>query len=214
MKQSILLALAVAFASGNAAWANLLDDPGFEAATHDSQTSNSAWTLTDTDGDDTVQPAKFWDASWASNPLDQEGTGVWFRAFLGNDTAPVDATLSQTVAAGPGVYDLSFFVRHETNYLADSASVILSSDAGDSATFDLLGSANDGAYNQYSIANFVASAGTTALTVDVTMIGGRDAMANPQSLMVDDFALTSVPEPAALALAGLAVAGALARRRR
>ncbi|QDT69087.1 hypothetical protein MalM25_20140 [Planctomycetes bacterium MalM25] len=196
-----------------AANANLLDDGGFEAATGNTQTSNSDWSLVV--GMPNGPAAQFQDAPWASNPLGSPGIGMWFRGFEGADgsTGGANATLSQTVAAGPGDYDLIFWVRHETNFAATSANVILSSDQGDSVSFDLLGTANDGAYNQYGITGFVASAGTTELTVQAVMTEGVDAGVNPQSMMLDDFSLTAgIPEPTSVLLALCGLAGLATRR--
>jgi hypothetical protein len=224
MKSSVLsLAAAAACLAATAAHAqvNLLNDPGFEAATTATQTSNSNWTLNANFPDGVGSAAQFQFAPWASNPLGVAGTGVWFKAFEGNQAPegidpPAEATLSQTVAAGPGLYDLSFFVRRETNFTASAMTVVLSSDVGDSATFDILASApNDGAYNQMAINNFMAGPGATSLTVVATMDDGVVGPANPQSLMLDDFNLSLIPEPATAGLAVTALAlAALTRRRR
>ena len=198
MKRTALLAVCLGGWLTTQAQANLLDDPGFELATGGGQVSNSNWSLAVNFPDGVEDSAQFQDAPWASNPLGVEGVGVWFKAFEGNQAAGdalAEATLSQTVAAGPGMYDLSFYVRHEENFTAGAMTVALSSDQGDLATFDLLATPNDGEYNQFSIDGFVAGAGTTNLTIEVIMEEGTDAMVNPQSLMVDDFDLSVVPEP-------------------
>lgn len=218
MKRTAFICAGLVLCLAGTASANLLDDPSFEAATGGGQMSNSAWMLDVNFPDGVEGSAQFQDAPWASNLLGVDGVGVWFKAFEGNqgpDDEPADANLRQTVDTGPGIYDLSFWVRHEANFTAASMAVSLSSDQGDEAMFDLLSDTPaDGEYNQFSINDFVASAGTTSLTVQVTMEDGIDAQANPQSMMVDDFSLTVVPEPGAIVLAALAGLGILAAGRR
>ena len=219
MKSLLLLSSAavilVSFATpSNAA---LLDDPGFEAATTGTQTSNSDWVLT-VNFPDAVQPAAEFREGFAA----QSGNmGVWFRSFEGAQ-APGDllanAELMQMVAAVPGIYDLTFWLNHETNFTAAAAFVELSTDAGDSTTFDMLATPTGIGFAQYGILNFVASPGTTKLTVRAVMTDGAIAQANPQSILLDDFDLTgppAIPEPGSV---GLLVGGLLAlaclRRRR
>jgi len=211
-KSCAIAAAALGLMLPAAASANLLDDPGFEAATGSSTVSNSNWVLTTNNPDGGEPSVQFQFAPWASNPLGEDGTGVWFRSFRGTEaTELANGEVAQTVNAGPGTYDLSFFVRHETNFTAEAAFVELSSDAGDVATFDLLATPNDGAYTQFSIEDFVASAGTTSLTVRAVMEGGVNPGVNPQSLFVDDFNL--VPEPASALLVGAGLLAAARRRR-
>ena len=50
-------------------------------------------------------------------------------------------------------------------------------------------SPNDGTWNAYSVTG-TAPAGTVAVRAFAEMVGGVDAMANPQSAMFDDFSLT------------------------
>ncbi|MCA9266081.1 MAG: hypothetical protein KDA60_19610 [Planctomycetales bacterium] len=210
------LAIVAAFCTSPAI-ANLLDDGGFELSDGNSQTSNSAWQLNVNFPDGTGSAAQFQDAPWASNPLGVAGKGVWFKAFEGEQAtgdAKAEAELRQLVSAGPGTYNLSFYVRHETNFTADAAWVEISSDAGGLTTFNLLTTPNDGNYNQYSIDGFVAPAGTSQLLVRAVMDGGRVNPANPQSLMVDDFDLVQVPEPGSTTLGVLALLGLITIRRK
>jgi hypothetical protein len=79
------------------------------------------------------------------------------------------------------------------------------------------GFANIGAATPpYDIVETLTLPGVTAgdtLTVSVTMTNGRDAGANPQSALVDNFVLV-IPEPAALGLGGFALLALLRRRPR
>lgn len=205
------------------AFANLLDDPGFEAATPGGQTSNSNWSL-NVNFPDTEPPsptegsAQFQEAAWASNPNGTSGKGVWFKAFKGDPDPGIgaDADLSQSVVATvSGDYSLSFYARKETNFTASVWDATVSSDGtGGSASLDLLTAAPaDGSWNQYFLSLTGVTAGDT-LSVSVVMDNGVDAMANPQSAFVDDFDLHAIPEPASFALLGLGSLGMLLRRRR
>ena len=196
--------------------ANLLDDPGFESATGGGQVSNSSWTLNVNVPDAVNSAAQFQTAAFAAN---SGATGVWFKSFAGDAAGTqAQATLSQTVAAGAGEYGLTFFAKLEEFFSAAAMSVILSSNMGDSATFDILAlAANDGNWAQHGIFGFTASAGTTMLTVQAVMQDGFDPGMNPQLLLLDDFDLSqtaTVPEPGTLLLTGLGAVWLSTRLRR
>jgi hypothetical protein len=211
------------------AQANLLDDPGFEAATGGTQTSNSAWTLTANFPDPVDPPvetegsAQFQFANWSSYPPGAPpGMGVWFKSFKGDDPAVgpaalAHADLSQSaVAADAGNYVLSYWAKRETNFLAGNADPTwltqLSSSGGGSSTVDMLAAVpNDGQWHQLQLILAGVNSGDT-LTVRTVMANGHDAGANPQSGFVDEYELRLVPEPTALVLACFGVLG-LRRRR-
>lgn len=215
---SAMLSLVVFAAT---AQANLLDDPSFEAATDNTQTSNSAWTLTaDVPGapnGGTEASAVFEDGPWAHN--DGE-IGVWFKSFEGNQAAgdtTANASLTQTVSnVAGGDYILTFDSARETNHTAGSTSVSLS-DGSSTVSIDLLTATynNGGNMNSDPTSFSLALPGVSAgadLTVLVEMVDGVDALANPQSIMFDNFSL--VPEPTSLALAGISMLGLMGLRRK
>ena len=143
-------------------------------ATGGGQTSNSNWSRVVNFPGTVEGSAQFQTASFAAN---SGSTGVWFKSFEGNQKpgdAAANATLMQTVASGPGTYDLTFFARREANFSASAMFVQLNTDGGDSELFDLLSLLvpNDGNWNQYGIFDFIASPGTTKLTVEAVMDGG------------------------------------------
>jgi hypothetical protein len=151
-------------------------------------------------------------------------TGVWFKSFEGNlgrdgRELEADATLMRTVAGAAGTYDLTFYAKREVGFSSSAMFVRLSTDVGDTEMFDLLSLLvpTEGSWNQYGIFDFIASAGTTVLTVEAVMDGGFLSRVNPQSFMVDDFDLRSgtpsVPEPGTLLLTGIGAFWLLKRRR-
>jgi len=181
---------------------NLLDDPSLELATDNTQTSNSDWTLTVNFPDGSDPAAQFSSTVWAAS---DGSTGVWFKPFEGNQNPgdpPADAELSQTVAgvAQSGTYTLTFESARETNFTASAATATLSSSSGISSQLDLLTATynDDGNMNSdpttFTLQIMPVLAGED-LTVSVEMGDGVDALANPQSLMVDNFALTVTPFP-------------------
>jgi len=192
-----------------AAQGQLLNDPGFQLATSDTQTSNSNWALTVNFPDGASPAASFKTASFARDPADPNdavGTGIWFRSFEGNQNAgvdpPADATLSQIVPnVSGGDYFLTFSARREANFTATAWYATLSSDGtGGSDTIDLLVNLpNDGLWYTRNLQLTGVSAGDN-LTVQVVMDDGVVSQLNPQSAFVDNFQL--VPEPASALLLG------------
>jgi len=154
--------------------------------------------------------------------------GVFFKAFSGNATdgsATID--LYQDNPATPGsLYTLTGWAGAEANYMATASVFALDFlDAGGNpiaggATLDLVAAglftANGQPFNykQYTL-SALAPAGAVSVRARVSMI---DGLANPlgggQAFVVDDFELSAVPEPSAVALAGLGLFGLLASRRR
>lgn len=212
---SVMLSFALVTAT---AQANLLDDGSFEAATDNTTTSNSAWTLDANAPDGTDSSATFSESVWAAS----DGLkGVWFKSFEG-ETDPVngplaEASLSQTVSnVGGGDYTLTFDSARETNFTAGLVSVSLP-DGSSTTSIDLLtatyndGGNLDGNPTSFSLAlNGVASGAN--LTVLVEMADGVDSLSNPQSLMFDNFSL--VPEPTSIALAGISMLSLIGLRRK
>lgn len=197
--------------------ASLLHDPGFELADPLTQNSNSNWAL-----NVNVLPGMFGGPaatfSTGASFAQSGDIGIWFRSYLGNNMVGAEAELIQTIAAGPGAYSLSFWVKKDAFFTADEARVEIFSDAGDFAQFDLLADMPAGPlYTQLFIPNFMASAGTTTVTVRAMMVNGVFGPDNPQSVLLDNFDLTgpsSVPAPPSLVLVATGLALLTARRRR
>ncbi|MEP7363249.1 MAG: PEP-CTERM sorting domain-containing protein [Acidobacteriota bacterium] len=200
----VAMLLMAAVVAAPRAGAAILQDPGFELSVDGTLTSNSAWVLTSNIPDGLSLAAQFSD-------LNIPGKGglmmVWFKSFEGmfdpGDPA-AQAELMQMVNATPGVYDLTFRAKLEAHFTAGQAFVEISSDVGDLQAFDLF-SIPTGIFGDFAINNFIASAGTTKLTIRAVMVDGVFADMNPQSLLLDDFNLTGggeVPEPGTMALLG------------
>ena len=220
-----MLSLAVFAAT---AQANLLNDGSVEQADNNTDVSNSAWVLTadvpSAPNGGTDLSAIFSESVWAAS---DGAKGVWFRSFEGNqdpgDTT-ANASLAQTVpgiAVEGGDYLLTFDSARETNHTAGSTTATLGSGASGSVTVDLLAATYNGGGNmnapegptKFSLRlNNVAPGDTLSVSVD--MVDGVDALANPQSIMFDNFVLTTIPEPASLLMAGLGMLGLLAVRRK
>jgi len=210
------------FAIASASMANLLtngnlDDPG----TSGTDLING-WTLTETPGFNSAEFADF------ANHTPGGEVGVWLRPWAG-DTAsasiPVDAQLiSDPIPAIPGQqYELSAWFLFEEHYAGFSEQQMYTSlilwfyDASDSwiggygLSLENFGF-NDGEWHQYSFQG-VGYPDAATMRVACSMSNGVVADQNPQSAFADDFVLTEIPSPGALALAGLVGAGAARRRR-
>lgn len=188
-------------AGSSLAQTNLLDDPGFALATSGSSTSNSSWMLVANAPDGLNASATFQDAAFASDPADAgNSVGVWIRSFEGgaNPGEPLaSVVLSQTVAAiAGGDYTLEFSVRREANFLAGAWTASLSSDgSGGTQQLDLLASVpNDGTWVRRSLQIFGVTPGDQ-LSVEIEVVDGELAPANPQSAMLDAFDLRGSMEP-------------------
>jgi hypothetical protein len=161
--------------------------------------------------------------------------GIWYRAFLGGGQSMnplVSADLSQQVVATmDGTYRLTFDRIVEQNFTAASMTATLSSSSGPSVSRNLLLDkvteatyTGGGFVNQpitapnYDISVLMDLPGVLAgdvLTVSLAMVNGQDGLANPQSVVADNFSLVKIPEPASAALSLIGVLGlvSLVRRR-
>jgi PEP-CTERM motif len=120
--------------------------------------------------------------------------------------------------AGPNRLTFDYLV--ETNFTAESMMATLSSTSGGTSSLNLLtatrtnmggGFGTQGAEVGSLVVN--ANAGDT-LTVHLAMVNGRDAGANPQSVVADNFRLSKVPEPTSVLLGLIGVVGLLGLGRR
>ncbi len=231
---AVLIFAAGAHAQCGTLFGECLVDGDLDLADSGGQTSNSPWVLT-VNFPDTVQDAAQFQTGFAnaqnnSTQSPGTGTGIWLKAFEGQQEDPgqpkADADLTQSVVVPTaGNYRLNFVAGREDNFTADEFFVSLtSSGTGGSDSIDLLtapmilgniGGSTSPALggNPFSVELSGVSAGDT-LTVVGAMVGGIDAKINPQSGFLDSFSLTRVPEPTTAMLVGLASLAGLGRRRR
>lgn len=169
------------------AQANLVTNGGFET------TDFSGWTPTLASGHTFL----------AVTPLSPH-TGTWAATFAAI-LSSLDR-ISQTLATTAGTsYDISFWLR----VTGDTANNAFEFDWDGGAVELSLVNAPSGNYTQYTFSR-VASSNSTVIS-----FGGRNA---PAYSVLDDVVVVqsslTVPEPASLALVGLAVLGATAALRR
>lgn len=219
------------FLASSAQAQNLLADPSLELATGGGLVSNSAWMATS----DLVEgPAgQFQSAGWASNPRGSTtngSLGYWLRSFRGTEAAPADAELYQDVSAGAGEYSFGAFVYHEINFSAAEAGIEATAYSGGvggtvtgTSVIDLFSTpegpiSEGGTIDNFaeSLSTLVAGPGTDTIRLRVYMEDGYNAGVDPQSVLLDDFSLTAVPEPASgsLMIALTIAVGLVMRRRR
>lgn len=194
---------------------NLLDDPGFALAASGTTTSNSAWLLVANAPDGVNPSATFQEGAVASDPADAGNSfGVWIRSYEGgaNPGEPLaSVVLSQSVAAiAGGDYTLEFSVRREANFLAGAWTATLTSDGtGGSQQLDLLADVpNDGTWVRRSLQLIGVTPGDQ-LSVEIEVVDGELAPANPQSAMLDAFDLRGSMEPGVVQVPTMSSAGIL-----
>ncbi len=166
---------------------NLMNDGSFEAATANTQTSNSNWVMTaQSDG---IEPsAAFQTATWAANTGSK---GVWFKGYRGTPGSPVDASVTQVVTAPTsGDYTLTFAAKVEENFAAtvgDFRVTVSSSGTGGSKPIDLLNSFapeyelrvrfrdDAGAVSSYATRNFFVDVASTVFPLELEGIADSPA---------------------------------------
>lgn len=223
MKRTITLLLAAAMTQ--AAFANLLVNPGLESPGGENDTADG-WNMVQINNDGNVYDTGTF-IGFAAHTGDR---GLWFRSFMGGPSwgspSPVDCILTQTVSGSAGLsYTLSAWFKFEQGYSGISANFPetqswLKMEFLDASGAVLGTSALDidtvinpiPLWQQFSVTG-VSPTGTASVRVGADFQNGRINTVDPQSAFVDDFNLEAVPEPAtmtALAVGALA----LIRRRR
>jgi hypothetical protein len=161
----------------------------------------------------------------AGGPAPGADAAVFFKGFSGGGVnGPATGHLQQDVAASPGVkYQLTGWAGAEPNFLGGAVLAIEFLGPGDSligageldmrAAGLLTDNGQPFDYKKYTV-TATAPAGTVEARARVSMIDGTsNPLGGGQAYVVDDFALTVIPEPtsAVLGLAGLALLVARSR---
>ena len=153
----------------------------------------------------------------AANAPDQEYNpvdGFFFAAMLA-DQGDAPVTLSQTFTTDGGVFSgWAAFLAEDALPLNDGGYVRIFN----ASTNVVLFSSDIAAVGDYGFTpwtHFSTRLAAGEYTIEAGVTNGSDEF-NPSLLLVDNFSLTPVPEPAswALMIAGLGGVGALVRRRR
>jgi hypothetical protein len=172
-----------------------------------------------------------------TNPGDR---GVFFKSFFGGAPFPgggnptITTHMYQDNPAIPGhTYTLTGWAAAESNYsglVAPGAQTLFALDFLDgggsvivSESLDLEANglainprdaAIEGPWNwtEYTVMK-VAPAGAVSVRARVSMLDGFYTMDPGQALIVDDFALASIPEPSSITLISMAMAGFFSSRR-
>jgi len=174
---------------------NLLTNGDFETG------NASGWTMS---GNVNVTGSYGGNSYFGAGPLDGGALGYYALAFNAGDSAP-NAVVSQSIDTIIGqLYELSF--DYGVTWAGNQSLAVNVAGQGHVAQ------TTNTAFDHFSY-NFVATSATTLLTFS-------DLQANytfSQDGLIDNVsvtAVTTVPEPASLALAALALAGVAAVRRR